>query len=344
MRLSALIAGLLVLISCSALAAPHGLDIYFVDVEGGAATLIVTPAGESVLIDCGSPGDRDAARIHKAAQDAGLSVIDHFITTHWHSDHYGGTPDLAKRIPIRRFYHRGIPDTLTEDPAFPQMIAAYKKAMGGNGATLKPGATVPLKQAADSPTLRLLTLCGSEQFLPDAPNVRLNPKAEEFKPQAPDPSDNAKSLGFLLSFGGFRFLDLGDLTWNMEQRLVAPGDKVGPIDVYQTTHHGLEVSNNPVLIKTVNPRVAVFNNGPRKGGHPDVTRTLRSLPDIQAIYQLHRNVTAGPELNTQPENIANADEKCEGEYVKLSVAPDGKSYTVTVGSRGTPKRFETKTK
>jgi competence protein ComEC len=344
MRMSTLIAGLLVLLSCSAFAAPRGLDIYFVDVEGGAATLIVTPAGESVLIDCGSPGERDAARINKAARDAGLTAIDHFIATHWHSDHYGGTPDVVKLIPIRSFYHRGIPDTLPEDRAFPQMIAAYKKAMGGNGVILKPGATVPLKQVPDAPTLRLLTLCGSEQFIPDRPNARRNPIAADFKPQAPDPSDNAKSLGFVLSFGGFRFLDLGDLTWNMEQKLIDPTDKIGPIDVYQTTHHGLEVSNNPTLIKTVNPRVAVFNNGPRKGGHPDVTRTLRSLPDIQAIYQLHRNVTAGPELNTRPENIANTEEQCAGEYVKLSVAPDGRSYTVTVGSKGTPKRFDTRMK
>src|SRR5262245_63480817 len=75
---------------------PRGLDIHFIDTEGGAATLIVTPAGESVLIDCGNPGSRDAERIHKVATAAGLKAIDHLIITHWHSDHYGGVGRLAK--------------------------------------------------------------------------------------------------------------------------------------------------------------------------------------------------------------------------------------------------------
>src|SRR5207249_1764740 len=109
--------------------------------------------------------------------------------------------------------------------------------------------------------------------------------------QPEDRTDNARSLGFLLSYGGFRFLDLGDLTWNVEYKLVAPTDKVGAVDVYQVTHHGLDNSSNPVLVRTVSPRVAVFNNGAKKGGHPSVTATLRRLPEIQAIYQMHRNVT-----------------------------------------------------
>src|SRR5439155_25702493 len=140
-----------------------------------------------------------------------------------------------------------------------------------------------------------------------------------------------RSLGFLLSYGDFRFLDLGDLTWNIEYKLVHPSDKIGLVDVYQSTHHGLDISNNPVVINTVRPRVAVFNNGPRKGGLPSVVATLRRSPDIQAIYQMHRNVQVGPQENTDPEFIANHDEKCEGEPIHLAVAPDGKSYTVTVG-------------
>ena len=159
---------------------------------------------------------------------------------------------------------------------------------------------------------------------------------------ADDPTDNARSLGFLLSYGGFRFLDLGDLTWNIEYKLVHPADKIGPVDVYQVTHHGLAISNNTVLINTVRPRVAVCNNGARKGGHPSVIGTLRRVPDIQAIYQLHRNVLAGAQENTDPEFIANPDEKCQGESIKLAVAPDAKSYTVTVGSRGKPRRYETR--
>jgi competence protein ComEC len=322
----------------------RGLDIYFVDAEGGAATLIVTPTGESVLIDCGNPGSRDADRIHRvAAEIAGLKAIDHLAITHWHADHYGGVGRLSKQLPIRRHYNRGVPESLTDDKKnFPLLIQAYKEASQGKSKALKPGDEIALKPSANGPALRLLCLCSAGEFVPDKPGAPENPVAREHKPQKEDPTDNAKSLGFLLSYGGFRFLDLGDLTWNMEYKLVHPTDKIGLVDVYQVTHHGLESSNNPVLIKTVQPRVAIYNNGPRKGGHPSVTGTLRRLPEIQAIYQLHRNILVGAQENTDPEFIANPDEKCQGEHIKLSVAPDGKSYTVTVGSRGKPRRYETR--
>jgi beta-lactamase superfamily II metal-dependent hydrolase len=319
------------------------LDIYFIDTEGGAATLIVTPAGESVLIDCGNPGTRDAERIHAAAQAAGLKAIDHLIITHWHLDHYGGIAHLSELMPIDHYYDHGIPETLVEDPQnFPLLIQAYKKAAGDKRTALKPGDEIALKQEESSPLIQLRCLCGGGEVIPDKDGAPANAIAPEHKPQPEDKSDNARSLGFLLSFGGFRFLDLGDLTWNIEFKLVSPSDKIGPVDVYQVTHHGLEISNNPVLIKTVRPRVAICGNGPRKGGHPSVISTLRRIPDMQAIYQLHRNVTSEPQDNTDPEFIANADEKCESELVKLSAAPDAKSYTVTVGGKGKAKRFETR--
>jgi beta-lactamase superfamily II metal-dependent hydrolase len=138
-------------------------------------------------------------------------------------------------------------------------------------------------------------------------------------------------------------MDLGDLTWNTEVKLVRPTNKVGPIDVYLTTHHGLNASNNPVVIRSVEPKVAIFNNGPRKGGHPDVTTALRAAGVID-IWQLHRNVTVGAELNTQAERIANHEEQCKGEYLKLSVAPDAKTYTVQIGPTGTPRIYATRSR
>lgn len=322
----------------------RGLDIYFTDTEGGAATLIITPAGESILIDCGNPGTRDADRIHAAAQAAGLKAIDHLIITHWHTDHYGGVARLAELMPIHHYYDHGIPQSLVEDPQnFPLLIQAYKKAAGDKRKTLKPGDEIALKQIEGRPPVRLLCLCGGGEVILDKDGAAPNAVAMEHKPQPEDKSDNARSLGFVLSFGGFRFLDLGDLTWNIEYKLVSPSDKIGPVDVYQATHHGLEISNNPVLIKTVRPRVAICGNGPRKGAHPSVISTLRRVPEMRAIYQLHRNVASEPQDNTDPEFIANADEKCQGELVKLSVAPDAKSYDVTVGSKGKPKQFQTRT-
>src|SRR5579862_2365272 len=89
---------------------PHPLTIYVVDVEGGNATLFVAPSGESVLIDTGNGGTgavRDAERIVAAARDAGLAQIDHLITTHWHSDHFGGMAEVAARIPIRQYIDHG---------------------------------------------------------------------------------------------------------------------------------------------------------------------------------------------------------------------------------------------
>ncbi len=322
----------------------RGLDIYFIDTEGGAATLLVTPAGESLLIDCGNPGTRDAERIHKVAtEQAGLKAIDHLAITHWHLDHYGSVERLSKLIPVRNFYDRGIPETLAEDPKnFPILIQAYRAASQGKSKTMTPGSEIALKQKDGTPALSVRCLCASGEVLPDKAGAPENPIAKEHKPQPADPSDNAKSVGYLVGYGGFRFLDLGDLTWNIEYKLVAPTDKIGLVDVYQATHHGLEISNNPVLMKTVRPRVVVFNNGARKGCHPSVTAALRRIPDVRAIYQLHRNVAVGAQENTDPEYIANPDEKCRGESIKLSVAADGKSYTVTVGSTGKPKRYETR--
>src|SRR5688500_3924597 len=289
-------------LSAPANAQKRGLDIYFVDVEGGAATLIVTPAGESILIDNGNPGTRDAERIYQAAQTAGLKQIDHFIATHWHLDHYGGTEELAMRIPIKNFYDHGIPEKSIDDPNnFPRLIAAYKAASKGKSKMLRPGDRLRLKQTRGAPKTELLTLVAMQQTVPDRAGAPENPIAKEHRDSEPDYSDNANSLGFRLQYGHWTFLDLGDLTWNTEVKLVSPTDKIGLIDVYLTTHHGLNVSNNPVLIKTVRPRVAIFNNGPRKGGHPDVTNALRAVPGMQAIWQLHRNVTVGPELNTTPE-------------------------------------------
>jgi beta-lactamase superfamily II metal-dependent hydrolase len=321
----------------------RALDIHWIDTEGGAATLIITPAGESILIDCGNPGARDAERIHKAAAQAGLKQIDHLFITHWHSDHYGGVARLSRLIPIKNYYDRGIPDTLDEDKkGFPILIRDYKEATGGKSKTVKAGDTLPLKQKEGSPEVKLVVLCARGEVIPDKAGAPENPQAKGNKEKPIDTSDNAKSLGFLFSYGDWRFLDLGDLTWNVEYKLIHPSDKIGPVDVYQVTHHGLDISNNPALINTVRPRVAVMNNGARKGGQVAVTSALRRSPEIKAIYQLHRNVAVEASENTDPDFIANPDEKCMGESIKLTVADDAKSYTLTVGSKGKPRKYETR--
>lgn len=319
------------------------LDIYFIDVEGGAATLFVTPEGESLLIDSGYPDNngRDRDRILSVARkQAGLDHIDHAAVTHWHLDHYGNHAALSTEIPIRTFWDRGIPDLLPEDRNFEARIANYRAATQNRSRKLSVGDLLPLKTGDTPLSIRIVT--ASRRVLPnDGPP---NPFAARHKPRERDPSDNAASLSFLLEFGGFRFLCCGDLTWNVEGQLVTPNNPLGQVDLFMVTHHGLPVSNNPALVLAIDPVVAVMCNGPRKGGHPQTLATLREVKSMQALYQLHRNIAVSDDEQSDPAYIANSGgtEGCSGKFVKASIAADGKSYTVQIGASGKPKSYRTR--
>jgi hypothetical protein len=250
--------------------------------------------------------------------------------------------ELNKLLPIRHFYDRGIPAKTLDDPEhFPALIAAYRKASKSASRTVKAG-DILLSRKLNGKQLTLKCLVASGKTVPDRPGAKANSFAQGATPMPVDTSDNAQSLGLVLQYGNFRFLDMGDLTWNVEYKLVSPSDKIGRIDVYQVTHHGLEISNNPALIHTVQPRVAIFNNGPHKGAHPSVVATLRKVPGIEAIYQQHRNLDSKPEDNAPSEHIANEKQECNAEIIRLSVAPDSLSYRIKVGSKGTPKPYRTR--
>lgn len=307
------------------------LDIYFIDVEGGAATLFVTPAGESLLIDSGYPDNngRDRDRILHVLKDvAKRSHLDHAAVTHWHLDHFGNHAALASEIKIANFWDRGIPETLAEDPKFPERIGNYRAASQNKSKKLSAGDTLPLKAGTTPLSIKIVTASGDVIPNEGAPN----PFAAEHKPQADDPTDNAKSVSFLLKFGKFSFLCCGDLTWNTEAKLMTPNNPVGQVEVFMATHHGLNVSNNPVMVLALDPRVVVFCNGPEKGGSAEALGTARRAKALQAIFQLHRNVKLKPEEQTPPEFIANAEPTadCKGRFIKLSVAPKGDEYTVKV--------------
>ena len=324
-------------------AAPKSLDIYFIDVEGGAATLIVTPTGESLLVDSGFPGDRDAGRIaHVALEVAGLKQIDHCLVTHWHRDHEGGVPALAKLIPIKHYYDHGLPQTIAADMQA-EFIDAYKQTTQGRSVALKPGDEIKLRSPKYMPPLQVRVLTAGGIVLGEKAGApQIQPCGPDFQAIEEDKSDNANSVGFLLTFGGFKFFDGGDLSWNIENRLVCPKNLVGVIDVYQADHHGTDVSNNPTLLRALNPRVAVIDNGPRKGGDARVYATLTSLKEIEAVYQLHRNLRTTDKENTMSGYIANEEEACQGNFIKLSVEPKSRSYTVSIPAKQISRSYRTR--
>ncbi|HOJ59511.1 MAG TPA: MBL fold metallo-hydrolase [bacterium] len=318
------------------------LEIYFIDVLGGAAVLIVTPQGESVLIDSGWPGeeDRDLNRIHDTlVTKAGCSKLDYLITTHWHRDHYGNVLPLSRRVPIGVFYDRGIPDSFEEDATFfRRMIEEYQQATGGQSKVLRPGDFVDLKQDPDGPPLSLVCVAANRQVI-HLQGAEENPDCERAEPQAEDFSDNARSIALLLSYGDFQFFSGGDITWNIETRLVCPVNTVGPVDLYMVNHHGADSSNNPVFLRSLDPIAAVMCNGPAKGGSPATIQRLKDLPGLQALYQLHWNIQIPKEQNTAAGFIANPDPQTSGQYIMASVAPDTKSFVVTFGKDTNPRTF-----
>ncbi|WP_240907290.1 ComEC/Rec2 family competence protein [Paludisphaera rhizosphaerae] len=337
-----------VLAGCACLdsgrAAAADLEIYFVDVLGGAATLVVTPERETILVDSGWPGqnDRDPERIVKALKDAGCDRIDHLVTTHWHMDHYGGVAGLAKRAAIGRFWDRGLPEDGEAGAEFPDgpksqdpLGVAYRDASKGKRSVLKAGDSLPLRG-----TTTAVVLAASGKVLPAPTGAPANASCESAAPDHPvDESDNARSVVLKLRQGAFEFLDCGDLTWNIEKSLVCPVDLVGKIDLFQVTHHGMDISNNPDFLRTIAPVVTIMDNGPRKGGAAETVRRIKAIPSVQAAYQLHKNAQTAADQNTDPSLIANTD-PAGGRYIRVAVPADGKTFRVRMGSDGPERTFE----
>jgi competence protein ComEC len=315
------------------------LDIYWIDVEGGAATLMVTPLGQSILIDTGNPGHRDPDRIVQvAARVAGLRQLDHVIITHYHADHFGGAAMLSTMLPIKHLHDNGIFEGIVDRPD-----KSYLECKVEKRSVLSPGELLPLDASAEPGATPLSIRClGARQKYIDPPaGAEPAPGCADFKPKPIDTTDNANSVVTLVTFGAFRFFDAGDLTWNLEKELVCPANRVGRVDVYQASHHGLDASNNPVLVGALRPTVAVINNGCTKGCEPQTFSTIRETSSVQAIYQVHRNLRDDGSPNTGDEYIANASKDCKADFIKLSVDPTGATYTVSVPSTGHSRTYRT---
>ncbi len=284
--------------------AANPLQVYVVDTEGGKAALFVSPSGQTALVDTGNPGGRDTDRIMAAISDAGVKQIDFLISTHYHIDHIGGLQELAQRIPIRTYLDHGpTVEPKEQVQGFQDTYASlYAKAQH---TVLKPGDRVPITGL----DWRIVASAGKvlKTALPGggAPN----PACADFTPKEGGATDeNSQSVGSVITLGRFRAIDLGDLLWNYEHDLMCPNNPVGTVDLYLVTHHGLDISGSPALVHGVRPRVAVMQNGTRKGAGVQAMMTMRTSPGLEDIWQLHWSYTAGIEQNSAGVFDANLED------------------------------------
>lgn len=316
-------------------AATNPLQIYFVDVEGGQSTLIVSPTGESLLLDAGWPGyeGRDADRILAAAHRAGLTQIDYVLITHYHRDHVGGVPQLVDGIKVGTFVDHG--PNLEDSQAARADYAAYEKAISGHAHVIvKPGWGLPIKGME----VRVLSAAGEHitSPLPGAGEANSYCASEPATPV--DDSENARSIGLMITYGKFRFLDLGDLTKKKELELACPKNLLGKVDLFLVTHHGSDLSNPKALVWALHPKAAIIDNGPRKGASPEAWQIVHDAPGLQDLWQLHYAEESDRDHNMDPEHIANVKENCEGKYIKVVAERDG-SFTLTNTRTGTEKKY-----
>lgn len=326
------------------------LDIYVIDVEGGNATLFVSPSGQSLLMDSGNANGavRDAERIVAAAKDAGLTQIDHLLTTHWHGDHYGGMSELATRIPIKDFMDHG-PNLLwpgvgpdINGVKFAQEVypGLYAK---GTHTVVKAGDKLPL-QGID---MRVIASNGEFLKTPLQGGGAANPSCPaDYKP-AMDPNlEDGFSIALYIGYGKFRSVQPGDLLQNQEVKLMCPRNPIGTIDVVLGLHHGQALSNSAALVHGLRPRVGVMNNGTRKGGERATMMTVHSSPGLEDLWQLHFSLLSGQEYTQPGMFIANfADEAPTAMPVAPMAAPQpgpgtppppvhsGQAYWIKVSAR-----------
>lgn len=332
----------LTLAMTSALLSPRSagtLDIYWIDVEGGASTLVVTPQGESVLMDAGY-GDfdnRDSIRIERVTREAGLKQIDYMLTSHFHVDHVGGLAALARRVKIASFIDHG--ESVERGTAAGAALwQQYLGIAGERRRIAKPGERLPLAGV----DLTIVVSDGKVLAQPVS-GGRPNPLCDTFTAQPADLGENAKSLGYLLSAGTFQFVNLGDISWNVQHQLACPINLLGDVDLFQATHHGVRDDVLPQQMWAMAPRVTVMNNGPAKGAGPAAVEAVLRSPAHGDLWSLHRAVGNDAAHNAPEMLTANLGptEGCQGAWIRARVQADG-SYTLTNSRNGFSKTYQSK--
>lgn len=318
---NALLALLILSLSPSGItAAPKTLEIFFIDVEGGQSTLFVIPGGSSLLIDTGWGYNayRDANRIVAAAKLAKIKKIDYVLITHYHADHVGGVPQLVSKMPVGTFIDHG--PNREDSNSVDHLYSEYQAAIGNSQHLIaSPGEKLPIKGLEVEVVSADGNLIG--QPLPGAGQP--NPFCAGVQPRATDPTENARSVGTVITFGALRMVDLGDLTWNKELELMCPTNKLGHAGLLIVSHHGMDLSNSPALVHALAPRVAIFDNGAKKGAAASAWDIVKSSPGLEDIWQLHFADAGGTEHNAADPFLANITEADTGFYLKLTAYADG---------------------
>lgn len=307
------------------------LEVYIVDVEGGKASLFISPTGQSLLIDSGFPGSRDTERILAAVSDAGLQQIDYVLSTHYHVDHIGSLRDIAARVPIRHFIDHG-PTVETREQVQGFQQAYAELTAKATHTIVHPGDRLPITGL----DWRIVTAGGRVLEKPLKGGGRSNPACGQFpSPEAPPnaaASEDVQSVGSVITFGQFRAIDLGDLLAVKEAELICPDNPIGTVDLYFTTNHGAAASGTGALVHGLRPRVAVMHNGPRKGGSASALRIMRSSPGLEDVWQLHWSHDAALEQNSAGAFIANLDDPATTAGVLTAAAPASGSKPATAGA------------
>lgn len=318
------------------LPAADSVDVYWIDVEGGASTLIVTQSGQSVLMDAGYAGlkGRDLNRIlHVIRDEADIDRLDYFLTSHFHGDHVGGLPALAEKIEIGQFIDHG--DSVQPDQ---DAWKNYLTAVGGRRRTVAPGDELEL----DGVDLTIVA-SHSETLPTPLPGGGPNSLCNNFQVHPEDKGENGKSLGYILRSGNFEFVNLGDLSWNFQYQLACPTNLLGKVDLFQATHHGVRDDVLPQQMWAMEPTVAVMNNGPTKGAGAEAVKTVLASPGLEDFWQLHRAVNNGTELHADRRLIANLGptDGCDGHWIRARLNGDG-TYTLLNGRNGFTKTYRVK--
>ncbi len=294
------------------------LSIYHIDVDQASATLFVSPAGRTLLVDSGRNGQ--GSRVRAALDAAAVNRIDHLVTTHYHEDHYGGIDEVVDAgTPVGLAYDRGDKAFLPRAKLRGGTYRGYDRTVGHRATHLTRGMTISLDP--------LVTVTCT-----NAGGVVLG----ESDPPQHGADENDMSIGLLVVFGGFRYWIGGDTEEPTERKLAAR-DVVREVDVYVADHHGADNGSSADFLADLNPTVVIISNGNnRQFRHPrkSTLERLRTIARAPAIFQLNKYLGTGDDGgNVEDEFIADLEATDGDGTIVLTVTPGTSSYTVTYRGR-----------